>query len=91
MLLDYFKKDDSFVKSELNPDTVVARGAAILAKRFAPTEGAFDIRRPTESLKLNSQSTDDQQIRLITEHSLGIGIMGGQCVPIDRPGPQHPH
>ncbi len=90
MLLDYFKKDDSFVKSELNPDTVVARGAAILAKRFAPTEGEFDIKRRNESLKLNAQSVDDQQIRLITEHSLGVGVAGGRCVRMIAQGSNIP-
>ncbi|MBN2202416.1 Hsp70 family protein [bacterium] len=90
ILLDYFKKDESFVRGELNPDTVVARGAAILAKRFAATDGAFDIKRRNETLKLNTQSVDDQQIRLITEHSLGIGVQGGQCVRMIKQGSNIP-
>ncbi|MBN1894613.1 Hsp70 family protein [bacterium] len=90
MLLDSFGKDESFVRSELNPDAVVAQGAAILAKRFAPTEGAFNIKRSTESLKMNTDSVDDGQIRLITEHSLGIGVQESRCVRLIEQGSNIP-
>ena len=43
MLLNYFKKDASFIRSDANPCTVVARGAAILAHRFKQLPSSFNI------------------------------------------------
>lgn len=73
-LLDYFGKDESFVKSDLNPDEVVARGAAIIAKRFAPSPAPFDIRKKVESTLASTEEGDDLNIQFISEHSLGIEV-----------------
>ena len=76
LLLDFFQKDESFVRGDLNPDTVVARGAAIMAHRFAPSPPPYDIRqRKQQSTSLmNDQASDVQDVRMITEHSLGIAV-----------------
>lgn len=78
LLLDYFQKDENFVRTEVNADTVVARGAAIIAHQFAPTPGPFDIRRRKEATLINTEANDVQDTHMITEHSLGIGIDHGQ-------------
>lgn len=72
-LLDYFQKDEKFLRADADPDAVVARGAAILAKQFAPSHN-FDIRRPIDSTLVSSSADDQLQIRLITEHSLGVRV-----------------
>jgi len=73
-LLGYFEEDDSFVSSGLNPDEVVARGAATVALKFAPSQGEFDIaNRPDNSL-LNTDMDEGVDVELITEHSLGVGV-----------------
>ena len=74
MLLDYFQKDESFVRSDVNPDAVVARGAAIMAYRFKPSPPPFDIKRELDSSLVNRDVEDEMHISLITEHSLGVGI-----------------
>lgn len=77
-LLDYFGKDDSFVRSELNPDEVVARGAAILANRFKPSPPPFDISKEIDNTALlNVDAEDNLNVQLITEHSLGIAVAQG--------------
>ena len=77
MLLDYFEKDESFIRSELNPDEVVARGAAIMAFRFAPSS-SFDITRKDETTLMNVDAIDQPDVHLITEHSLGLEIQDKQ-------------
>ncbi|MDX2543293.1 Hsp70 family protein [Streptomyces sp. WI04-05B] len=75
MLLDHFDQDEDFVRGDANPDTLVARGAAIVANRFEPTP-AFDLAtRPTAE-----RSADDQDytVTLITEHTLGVGVQQGR-------------
>jgi molecular chaperone DnaK (HSP70) len=70
MLLDYFERDEDFVRGDANPDTLVARGAAIIGKKFEPTP-EFDLAtRPT------AQSTEEQDytVTLIAEHALGVGV-----------------
>jgi len=74
MLLEYFGKGDDFVSAEANPDTVVARGAAIMAKRFEATPGQFDIDNRTKATLLSKDIESIPDPTLITEHSLGIGI-----------------
>lgn len=74
MLLDYFKKDDTFIRSDLNPDAVVARGAAMLAHKYLPSEPPFDIKKKRESAITNPDMDEDLGINLITEHSLGVGV-----------------
>jgi len=74
MLLDYFGKDENFVRSEINPDAVVARGAAIMASRFAPTPHDFDISRRNENVLITDDSAAQIGTWFITEHSLGVEI-----------------
>jgi hypothetical protein len=90
LLLDYFGKDESFVRGELNPDTVVARGAAIMARRFSPTPGVFDIRKRKGATLVNTEAADIQIVRLITEHSLGIGVQENMCVRLVEQGTNIP-
>jgi len=72
MLIEYFQKGDDFVSKDADPDAVVARGAALIAKDIIPTQYAFNVRRqPNETTP--ALSTDDAlQIRRITAHTLGV-------------------
>ncbi|MFF5515513.1 Hsp70 family protein [Streptomyces coeruleorubidus] len=75
MLLNHFDRDEGFVRGDANPDTLVARGAAIVANRFEASP-AFDLAtRPTAE-----RSADDQDyaVTLITEHTLGVGVQDGE-------------
>jgi molecular chaperone DnaK (HSP70) len=71
MLLDHFDKGDDFVRSDADPDTLVARGAALVAKDFTPS-GDFDLatRPPADPVP----DEDSLQVSLITEHTLGIAV-----------------
>ncbi len=73
-LLEYFQRDDEFVRADVNPDTAVARGAAILARRIAPTDGPFDINRKFDDQQ-EEAGEDDVRVFSITEHTLGVGVM----------------
>jgi actin-like ATPase involved in cell morphogenesis len=53
-LLDYLGRDESFVRTDLNPDTAVARGAAWVASKFTPTSSPFDINLPAEPTGVHS-------------------------------------
>jgi molecular chaperone DnaK (HSP70) len=91
MLLDYFGKDESFVRSDINPDSVVARGAAIMACRFAPSSAPFDIKKRKESILLNEEGVEEIiDPGLITEHSLGIGIQENRVERIINKGTNLP-
>jgi molecular chaperone DnaK (HSP70) len=80
VLLNYFQKDEDFIRDEVNPDTVVARGAAIMAFQYQSTPGPFDIRRRGEATAVNAAAANIiQGVSLITEHSLGIGTSEGKC------------
>lgn len=74
LLLEHFEQDESFVSSGLNPDEVVARGAATVALKFAPSQGEFSIANRPDSSLINPDMEDEIGVELITEHSLGIGI-----------------
>lgn len=74
LLLSYFQQDESFVSTGLNPDEVVARGAATVALKFSPSPGEFDIAKRPDSSLINTEMEDDMDWELITEHSLGIGV-----------------
>ncbi|MFJ9112208.1 Hsp70 family protein [Streptomyces sp. NPDC102283] len=82
MLLNHFDQDEGFVRGDANPDTLVARGAAIVANRFEASP-AFDLAtRPTAE-----RSADDQDyaVTLIAEHSMGVGVKDGEfSVLIER-------
>lgn len=75
MLLEHFGQEEGFVRGDANPDTLVARGAAIAANRFKPT-AEFDLAaaRPTAE---NAAEDQDYTITLITEHTLGVGVTEG--------------
>jgi len=73
-LLDYFQKGAEFIRSDVDPDAVVARGAAILANRFEPFPGPFDITRKLDNVLLSTDAEQVGIVHLITEHSLSVGI-----------------
>lgn len=78
LLLEFFQKGEDFVKDDANPDLMVARGAAILARNFTPSPPPFDIRRPVDNTLVSTQVEDQVQVRLITEHSLGVEVQNRQ-------------
>ena len=89
-LLDYFQKDEDFLRANLDPDAVVARGAAMLALRFAPSPAPFDITRRVDSSQINTLAEQDLQIRHITEHSLGVGVQNNMVSKIVDQGTNIP-
>ncbi len=90
MLLEHFEQDEAFVRGDANPDTLVARGAAIVAYRFEPT-AEFDLtsRRPTAE-RVEDEDEDGFAITLITEHTLGVGVEGGRMDPLITRGTKIP-
>jgi molecular chaperone DnaK len=85
MLADYFGRGDDFVKLDLDPAAVVARGAAILASRFSPSSPPFDLGRTLEPEVAASNPGGVMDVLPITEHSLSVGVLGGRVVRlIDR-------
>ncbi|MBQ0983778.1 Hsp70 family protein [Streptomyces sp. F63] len=87
ILLDYFDQDENFVRADANPDTLVARGAAIVANRFEPTD-AFDLAsRPNAERSADEQ---DYTVTLITEHTLGVGVQQRRFNPLISRGTKIP-
>jgi molecular chaperone DnaK (HSP70) len=74
MLVEYFGRGEDFVRLDLDPAAVVARGAAILASTFRPTDGPFDPRRRFSE---DDEPGEPLPIERITEHSLGTGLEDG--------------
>jgi molecular chaperone DnaK (HSP70) len=89
MLLDYFERDDDFVRSDANPDTLVARGAAIVASRFEPTP-SFDLRTRPAAEAREDDDEDSFAITLITEHTLGLAVQEGRFDPLIQRGTKIP-
>ncbi|GAA2785364.1 hypothetical protein GCM10020219_066130 [Nonomuraea dietziae] len=87
MLLEYFDKDEEFVRSDGNPDTLVARGAAIVARKFEPSQ-EFDLARAEEGGL--SDEADELKITLITEHTLGVAVQEGRFDPLISRGAKIP-
>jgi molecular chaperone DnaK (HSP70) len=89
-LLAYFRRGEDFIRSDLNADLVVAKGAAIVGLQYTASPPPFDVKsRP--SLKAdNPDAAEVVQTQLITEHTLGIGALGERneyrFVPIVRVG-----
>jgi molecular chaperone DnaK (HSP70) len=93
MLVDHFEKDDDFVRADGDPDTLVARGAAILAARFEASESfdaleSSDLNRPPAGAR--QSDADDFEIRLITEHTLGVGVQDNGFDPLIERGAKIP-
>jgi molecular chaperone DnaK (HSP70) len=89
LLMEHFRKDEEFVRNDADPDLVVARGAAIMARRFEPSR-SFDIRKvPTAGLN-KAALEDDIQVSLITEHSLGLRIQNNRVNKIIHRGSNIP-
>ena len=89
LLMEHFRKDEEFVRNDADPDLVVARGAAIMARRYEPSK-AFDIRKaPTGGLN-KAALEDDIQVSLINEHSLGLRIQNNRVNKIIRRGSNIP-
>ncbi|NUP38230.1 MAG: Hsp70 family protein, partial [Streptomyces sp.] len=87
MLLEHFDQDEEFVRADANPDTLVARGAAIVAHRFEATP-AFDLAtRPTAERSADEQ---DYAVTLITEHTLGVGVQDGKFNKLIKRGTKIP-
>jgi molecular chaperone DnaK (HSP70) len=89
MLLEYFGKADDFVREDGDPDTLVARGAAILANRFEASAD-FDLARQPDRRQLNIDGDDVPDVTYITEHTLGVGIEGGLVDPLILRGENPP-
>jgi molecular chaperone DnaK (HSP70) len=96
MLVEYFGRGDDFVKLDLDPAAVVARGAAIMAGRFAPSPPPFDFGRTLEPAVARTGDDGIVDVFPITEHSLGVGVVGkrvhrlidrGTSVPASKTDP----
>ena len=75
-LVEYFGRGEDFVKLDLDPAAVVARGAAILARTFGPSDGPFDPRKQPQG---SGGEGEPLPIEPITAHSLGTGLEDGTC------------
>ena len=81
--MEYFERDEDFVKADLDPDAVVARGAGRIARKFHPTPHKFDItNRPGKDLVDSEAEEELGTHQLITEHSLGVGVQDNRVVRI---------
>ena len=89
-LLEYFGKDDSFVRADCDPDAVVARGAALLALKFQPSPAPFDISRKTTGGLNTTTAGDELDVQLITEHSLGLAVQNNIFHKINDQGSRNP-
>ncbi len=80
MLLDYFDKDESFFRGDLDPATVVARGAALVAHTYQPTAHAFDVLGEAEEGLANPDAElSVEAVTRICEHSLGFEVQDNRC------------
>jgi hypothetical protein len=84
--MDYFGEGEEFVRGDLDPASVVARGAALLARRYTPTDHAYDVHRRPDASLVDLEAQRDLDIRLITEHSLGVGVHGDRVVRLIERG-----
>jgi Hsp70 protein len=90
LLLEYFNRDDSFVRSDTNPDHVVARGAAIVARRFEPSAPPFDIKHRPDATLVSQEMQDIVSVNFITEHTLGVGVQEDKFDPLISRGTNIP-
>ena len=77
MLLDHFGQDEAFVRGDADPDTLVARGAAVVAYKFEPTP-EFDLaNRPTAE---RAEEEDDEGFAI----TLIADTLGSACKAAGR-------
>ena len=88
MLLDHFEQDEGFVRADANPDTLVARGAAIVANRFEPSDSFDLVDRRTGGER--SAEDQDYAVTLIAEHTLGVGVEDDRFDPLIPRGTKIP-
>jgi molecular chaperone DnaK (HSP70) len=74
LLLDYFNRDEAFVRADGNPDLLVARGAALVANNFQPSPPPFSIKSKPSASLVNPEAQGVMNVELITEHTLGVGV-----------------
>jgi molecular chaperone DnaK (HSP70) len=86
MLADYFGRGDDFVKLDLDPAAVVARGAAIMASRFSPSPPPFDLGHAPEPGLAVTNPRGVVDVLPITEHTLSVGVVGKRVVPLIERG-----
>jgi molecular chaperone DnaK (HSP70) len=86
-LAGYFGRGEEFVKLDLDPAAVVARGAAIMASRFVPSSPPFDLTAAAETGEL-ARVVDGEVVAVqpITEHSLSAGVVGNRVVRLIERG-----
>jgi len=91
MLTETFKKP---VKADLNPDEIVAMGAARLAADYPPSLGA--VLNEDEPLQRDESATvpegmSDAQIKDVVSHTLGIGLKSDVYDPLIEKDRYIPH
>ena len=84
-LLDHFNQDESFAKDDLNPDTIVARGAAMMGLRYSPHPPPFNIKQSADQGLVNLDADEViGVVHRITEHTLSVGVTDGRVTEIIR-------
>jgi molecular chaperone DnaK (HSP70) len=90
LLAEYFNRDDRFVRADGNPDHLVARGAAIVARRFEPSPPPFDIKKRPDATLISQEMEDIVSVNFITEHTLGVGVQENKFDPLISRGTNIP-
>jgi molecular chaperone DnaK len=91
MLTEEFKKP---IKADLNPDEIVAMGAARLAADYTPSQGAVlngDAPLVLDNTALAPQGLSDAQIKDVVSHTLGIGLKDDVYDPLIEKDKYIPH
>jgi molecular chaperone DnaK len=91
MLTEKFKKP---VKADLNPDEIVAMGAARLAVDYPPSQGAElneDAPLMLDKDATVPQGLNDAQIKDVVSHTLGIGLKNDVYDPLIEKDKYIPH
>jgi len=90
-LLDYFQKDEKFVRNDCDADAVVARGAATVALQFDPTPPPFDPSRWSCSRhRIMVKEDEPPCISLVVEESIGISGEDGEFTKVIERGTRYP-
>jgi molecular chaperone DnaK len=91
MLAEKFQKP---IKADLNPDEIVAIGAARLAVDYPPSKGAElneDIPLKFDKEATVPQGLNDAQIKDVVSHTLGIGLKNDVYDPLIEKDKYIPH